>query len=216
MKTCFRCSPISFVRSLVRVLPLVLVVVAFAITASADAPHPWQGSRTIDGDPSDWNLTKDFFDYMYRAGNPTKPVDSFAYMRYDCTTNILYVLVLRNDPVFLFHNDPDTTDVTAWIAIDDISNKVINEHSGNDGTPPDYEWIGLGFDGDPTHAGGYEAAIFLLPGTYEIIVHAQIVDAAGQGTSAFAGFPLNGVALELGCTVPVEQTTWGKIKLLYR
>ena len=62
------------------------------------APYPNYGTGiVVDGDPSDWDLTNDFFADMYEAGNPTKTLLSKSYLRYDCTSNTLYVLVLTED-----------------------------------------------------------------------------------------------------------------------
>lgn len=204
-------------RSIVLIVSLVCVFSALVCPTLAASPFPRHGTRVVDGNTSDWNLTLDLYGPMYRAGDPTKPIDSYAYMRYDCNTNTVYVLTLTVLPVVASYNNPDSTGVEiAWIAINTGTNKVVNESSGNDGTPPDFAWVGLGFDGDPTHARGWEASFILAPGTYEIIAHLQVIDASGNQTSAFIGFPKDGLPLELDCLVPVMQSSWGKIKALYR
>ena len=66
-----------------------------------DPPLPEPGMATIDGDYSEWNLTDDFFADMREAGkyDGTKELLSKAYLRYDCNTFTLYVLVLVEDGV---------------------------------------------------------------------------------------------------------------------
>jgi hypothetical protein len=131
---------------------------------------------------------------MYRAGDPTKTLESNVYLRYDCDNGILYALVLQANGVPLIINSG-----TAWIAIDTQSNKVVTDGSGNDGTPPDFAWVGQGYDGDSTHAQGYEASFYLAPGTYEIIVHVNVFDGGTTQTSGTPGFPSNGPTLDISC-----------------
>ena len=187
-----------------------------ARTVYADAPYPHYGTRVVDGDTSDWNLAVDVFANMYRAGNVTKPLESKAYLRYDCNTNTLFVLVLAEPGVVGYHNDPEGSDVTSWIAIDTQSNKVVNEQAENDGGAPDFMWVGEGFDGDLSHMLGYETSFTIIPGNYNIITHMQVLDELGQQTSATLGFPGTGPDLILSCAVPVDNSTWGRVKTLYR
>jgi len=60
----------------------------------------------------EWKLTEDFFAHMYRAGKPTKEVESELYLRYDCSTKTMYVLVLAvaGVPILV---EPDE----AWVAM---------------------------------------------------------------------------------------------------
>ncbi len=134
---------------------------------------------------------------MYRAGNETKPIESAAYLRYDCNTRTVYVLVLTLGVPGL---DGPTYAPAAWAAINTASNKRYTGNSGNDGIPPDFEWVGSKYDGDPQHVQGYEASFQLSPGSYKIIVHIEVFDSGAPQTSATAGFPGTGIDLWLDCT----------------
>ncbi len=181
-----------------------------AITSAAP-PVPSAGSAVVDGNPNEWNLPANFFANMHRAGRADKPLESKTYFRYDCTTMTLYVLVLGEPGI------PCLLDAgTAWVAINTQSNKLVTNGSGNDGVPPDFAWIDVNYDGNPNHARGYEASFSLAPGSYSVIVHVDVFDAGGGQTSATIGFPGSGPALIIDCApVPVESTTWSRIKKLY-
>jgi len=180
--------------------------------AGATPPTPSSGTAVVDGNPGEWNLVADFFTNMYRAGNPTKPIESKAYLRYDCLTHTMFVLVLTvpNVPAYI-----DSDAVTAWVAIDNQSNKVVNEISGNDGIPADFEWIGRNYDGNNQHALGYEASFPLAEGSYNIITHIDVEDGGGAQTSASPGFPGTGPPLIIACDpVPTVTSTWSGVKSL--
>ena len=189
------------------------VLLSVASLASATPPNPTYGTANVDGNSGEWNLVNDFFSLMYRAGNPNKPVESKAYLRYDCATHTMYVLVLM-EPNSVGYIDPNNQ--TAWVAIDQQNNKVVTENSGDDGVPPDFEWVGQGYDGNPQHVRGYEASFPLASGSYEIIFHVDVIDASGAQTSASPGFPGHGPALTVGCSTGAASPTWGALKAIYR
>src|SRR3989442_13315191 len=191
----------------------VLFVLASALPALATPPQPTYGTANVDGNSGEWNLVNDFFTLMYRAGNPTKPVESRAYLRYDCTTGTLYVLVLM-EPNSVGYIDPNMQ--TAWVAINAQNNKLVTENSGDDGIPPDFEWVGQGYDGDPQHVRGYEASFTIAPGSYNIIFHIDVLDSSGAQTSASPGFPGTGPPLVIDCATGVQKSSWGVLKLIYR
>jgi opacity protein-like surface antigen len=196
---------------LVLVSGVIVVAMTTPWVASAVPPYPSAGQAVVDGYYAEWDLTNDYFADMYRAGNPNKPVESELYLRYDCVSNTLYALVLNLPDVVGYI---DSTAVTSWIAIDDNSNKVVNEASGNDGIPPDFAWIDRGYDGDPQHVRGYEASFILYPGSYEIYAHTDIWDNNTQ-TSATAGCPHTGLEIVAEPSAG-EATSFGAIKALYR
>jgi uncharacterized membrane protein len=183
--------------------------------AAANPPQPTYASARMNGDPTEWNLNVggDFFSYMYRAGNPSFPVLSNVSLRYDCSTNTMYVLVMTAPgiPAIVSAND-------AWGAIGSVSNKVYTGNSGNGTSLPAFVWIGQGYDGNSTHAQGYEAAFSITPGTYTIIIHIRVLEGSTLATSATPGFPLNGIPLVIVCTanpsiavtkmISDDNTTW--------
>jgi len=192
-------------------LAVVLSVLALAVvppSMAASPPEPTYGTANVDGLTNEWVLVSDFFANMHRAGKEDKPIESKLYLRYDCVTGTMYVLVLTEPGIPAIVNNN-----TAWVAIDNQNNKVVLGISGDDGFPPDFAWVAIAYDGDATHARGYEASFNILPGTYEIITHVNVFDAANQQTSATIGFPGNGPDLRIVCgVVPVKQTTWSQIK----
>lgn len=123
---------------------------------------------------------------MYLAGDPTKAVLSNGFLRYDCTTDTLYVLVLQadGDPIL-------TASGNAWAEIDGSSTKVYTDNTSSEPTGAAFAWVGEGYDSaNPSNAEGYEAMFPLAanPTTpYTIVVHVEAGSGAGN-TSAFVGF----------------------------
>ena len=189
------------------------VLLTLASLAAAGPPSPVYSSANVDGNSGEWNLATDLFSLMYRAGKSNKPVESRAYVRYSCATQTLYVLVLM-EPGSVGYIDPNAQ--TAWIAVNNVNNKVVTENSGDDGVPPDFQWIGRGYDGNPQHMRGYEASFSLAPGSYTILFHGDVIDASGAQTSASPGSPQSGPPLTISCLTGAESTTWGALKLIYR
>jgi hypothetical protein len=200
---------------LVTVSLIALLVASAAVFATP--PQPTAGTAVVDGNYGEWNLVTDFFANMYRAGNPNKPLESKLYIRYDCTTHVVYALCLKagTDPIIADPNPEQN-----WIAINTQSNKVVTGLSGNDGIPPDFEFINVVVPTPPdslTFADGWEASFPLGEGSYTLIGHAEVLGDFLAQTSATTGFPGTGPALTLACEpIPIEPSTWGKIKSLYR
>src|SRR5262245_17868814 len=192
---------------------LAAILLTAASLATAAPPNPTYGTANVDGNSGEWNLVNDFFTLMYRAGDPNKPVESKAYLRYDCATHTMYALVLM-EPNSVGYIDPNAQ--TAWIAINSQNNKVVTENSGDDGVPPDFQWVGQGYDGNPQHVRGYEASFPLAPGSYDIIFHVDVIDASGAQTSASPGFPQEGPPVVISCLTGAQSTTWGALKSIYR
>ena len=186
-------------------LAVMLMVSTYSFTVLAYEPaappepayiEPLDSPPTAaDGDHGEWNLaedgTGDFFANMYEAANPTKDVMSKLYLRYDCSTNTLYALVL----VETGH----TIDVDSGLPGEEHFIKIKGSKIVSDGdrppddTPPDWQWIGLSVD--ETTADGWEASASLDPGTYnDFDVHTQ-VDA--DQTSAVE---YRQIDLEIDCT----------------
>jgi hypothetical protein len=149
---------------------------------------PSSGTAVVDGSTGEWNLAADLFANMYRAGNPAKPLESRAYLRYDCATGTVYVLVLSEPgvPTLTWADD-------AWVKID--GGKAV------DGTYPAFAWVGLSADGKT--ARGYEASFPLAPGSYTIDIHVQVFDDNEEQTSRLDA-PLTFV---LECATPTVTPT---------
>jgi hypothetical protein len=197
---------------------LLLILLGMSLTgvqAPAVPPAPTLAVAIVDGNSSEWDLTNDFFTNMHRGGKVTKPIESKAYLRYDCAAQTAYVLVLAEPGV------PGLVGAyggTSWVAINTIINKVVSDGSGNDGTPPDFAWVGRGYDGNQTHARGYEASFHLTPGDYGIILHMDVRDSGATQTSATPGFPGSAPALRILCqpVTGTESMSWTRVKGLYR
>ena len=185
-----------------------------ASVALAAPPTPTYGTANVDGNSGEWNLAQDFYTLMYRAGDPTKQVESKGYLRYDCATMTMYVLVLM-EPNSVGYIDPNAQ--TAWVAINAQNNKVVTENSGDDGIPPEFQWIDRGYDGNQQHMRGYEGSFPLdEPGSYTIIFHVDVIDASGAQTSASPGFPGEGPPVIVNCATKAETASWGALKQIYR
>lgn len=162
---------------------LVLALAVFPISgAQAAAPthEPAYGTAVVDGDPGEWNLTADQFAPLYQAGMSNKPVEGYVYLRYDCNANVMYALVKVVPGVTILSNmGPDVH----YIKIDGPSGKVVDSGSGNNGTPPDFEWVQSG--GDTI---GWEASFNLTEGEHTILVHTQVYDPNSGETNSTAAF----------------------------
>ncbi|HEM61366.1 MAG TPA: hypothetical protein ENO24_03660 [Chloroflexi bacterium] len=178
-------------------LGLVAMLLMGALSAqAATPPEPTYASANVDGNYGEWDLVNDFFADMYRAADPTKKVESKLYVRYDCETETLYVLVLAVDGVTVLP-EPDNAFVKLGNAI-----TLVNGNSGDDGTPPDFAWVMSNDDYI-----GFEASASLAPGSYNNLnVHVN-VDDGGSQTSAVAD---RAILLDLLCTaepdICVEKT----------
>ncbi|MBN1559811.1 T9SS type A sorting domain-containing protein [candidate division KSB1 bacterium] len=123
----------------------VVFLASFSAAGQAQCTQPNYGSGiTVDGDYTDWDLTADFYSEMYRAANPEMDVLSNLYVRYDCDSEMMYVMVLAAyvaDPALPVY--PVIVDVTAgeeiWVKLPEAM----------DESDPDYPRI--------VHA-GYEGA----------------------------------------------------------
>jgi hypothetical protein len=74
---------VSFRKGIIFLL-FVLGLSTAAFVLAANPPEPTYDTATVDGNESEWSLANDFFADMYRAGDPTKKVESKLYLRYGC------------------------------------------------------------------------------------------------------------------------------------
>jgi hypothetical protein len=165
-----------------------------AVPAHAAAPpEPTYAGANVDGDTGEWNLENDFFANMYRAGNADKPVESKLYLRYDCPSQTLYALVLAQSGVPVLANLSGDQFVKLG-----NSTKLVDGNSGDDGTPADFAWVGLAFDGNSQHAWGWEASALLAPASYSNLnVHSLVYDDGEAQTSAVQD---RAISLALDCS----------------
>jgi hypothetical protein len=178
-------------------LILVVLLIGMPSIATAAPPNPVPGSADVDGEVAEWDTTNDFFADMYRAANPDMVVQSKLYLRYECSTQTLYALVMALEPFTIVSQGTD-----AFIKLGN-SNTLVNGNSGDDGTAPDFQWVGL--DGDS--ALGWEASAILAPGNYtNLNVHTNVWDENHTSqTSAVAG---RSIELNLNCS-PTAVTVAG-------
>jgi hypothetical protein len=175
-----------------------LLLAGFAPASFAAAPHPSEGSATVDGSIADWSLSGDFFSDMTDAGVVGQPVRAKLYLRYDCDSEVLYGLVLAQGGEKVRQDRPDN----AYIRIDD-SGKLISGTYGDDGTPPDFAWV----NGDGTLADGWEGSGSLAPGSYTLRAHVLIADDTADGYTPMDTVGRN-VPLEIDCggVAPTQGT----------
>ena len=180
-----------------------LVATQSALVLAANPPEPTYAWATVDGNPGEWNLaedgTGDFFANMIRAGGQggqTK-VESKVYLRYDCSTGTLYALVLAEPNVDVLQQ-PDN----AWIKIDGPATDVDGD-SGNDGTPPDFEWVWV-----EDELRGYEASVFVSEGSHTFSVHIQVFDDGEGQTSAAYDLELVIECPETGTIIIHKDASW--------
>lgn len=185
-------------RSLRDLIFLFAIVLLFPSRVRATPPTPVYGDAVVDGVYPEWDLSRDLFAYMYEAGKETHPLESRAYLRYDCRTSAVYVLVLTEPGVIGYDRSADPS-ATSWVAIDAQHSKHVNEDAGKDGVPPDFAFVEQAFDGNPDRNHGFEASFVLAPGSYNVIIHTAFWNASAGGTSATAGSPGTGPALVIYC-----------------
>ena len=109
-------------------------------------------------------FVQDFFANMHLAANEGKAILSRLYMRYDCSTQVVYVLVLVNtddQDVSLLQYDDDNFVKIDYPDDDKGFKKVV------DGAYPAdvFQYIGTS---------GWEASFPLAPGSYGLHVHAEV------------------------------------------
>jgi hypothetical protein len=157
-------------------LPFNMPIESLPGDCNSPSTEPVYATADVDGNTGEWILANDFFACMYEAGNPSFTVLSKLYLRYDCNTNTVYALVLAEDGFTPLQQPQD-----AWIKIYDIQqDPLVDGYSGDDGTPPDFQWVYA--NGNLL---GYEASFSLNEGTYnELEAHIQIEGDVGGRTSS--------------------------------
>jgi hypothetical protein len=165
---------------------LAMLLMGALSAQAATPPEPTYASANVNGNYSEWDLNNDFFADMYRAADPNKKVESKLYLRYDCQTQTLYVLVLAVGGVTVL---PEADN--AFVKLGNAT-KLVDGNSGDDGVPPDFAWVMSNNDYI-----GFEASAYLAPGNYNNLnVHVQVEDGGSQ-TSAVAD---RAILLDIVCT----------------
>jgi hypothetical protein len=168
---------------------VLLLSALVAPAALAAAPHPSQGSATVDGNIDDWSLGDDFFADMTDGGNPEMPARAKLYLRYDCETETLFALVLAVGDEKARQDRPDE----AYLRIDS-SGKIIKPGD-------DFAWV----NGDGTLADGWEGSGELAPGSYTMRAHVLIADDSADGYTPMDPVGRN-VPLVIECEEEVDPT----------
>jgi hypothetical protein len=162
---------------------------------------------TVDGDPSEWNLTEDFFSDMYNGGRnqpswPGYAVLASLYLRYDCEAQMLYALVLDEE---LDGELVDRRPQDAWLKLYGVGlpgNKLIDGNGDGGTTPRVFQWV-YAVPGDPTSMlRGYEAGAQLDEAQYlHFEAHLNV-----DGATASTGKHAQGNSIPLG----VDCTAWNE------
>ena len=168
------------------------------VSVVAAAPNVNTGSGiTVDGSFADWTEA-DFFADMYRAGKADKEVESKLYLRYDCTSGILYVRVDPVDGVTIIESDDDN-----FVKFGQNDKKVDGNDAPPDATQPNFAYA--------PENGGWEASFSVgQVSILDLNVHAQ-VDDDGSQTSAVAdrAIPMNITCPVLTPTLTLDKVTVG-------
>jgi hypothetical protein len=193
-----------------------VILIAGPAAAAIIEVTPTYGTAVIDGNISDWNLATDKKIPMYAAGRPDFPIESYAYLRYDYTHQIMNVLVLQigytgsGDIPYLLNSNYGVGNAWATLAVLNPNNnryqdvKQYNDNSTNtyppNSTLPNLAWVPVSQPAAGViHSVGYEAA-FALPlsslnssnDTTKFVVHVEWDSTLGGdptgNTSGFEGF----------------------------
>ncbi len=151
------------------------------VRAATSEPVYGATGIVVDGIRTDWQGTSPFAS-MYRAAKPDKPVESTLFLRYDCATGTLLAMV------------ETVADVVLQPGGDDFV-KVDGAKLAGSPDLGDYEQSADGL--------GWEASVPLAAGSYDLNVHAAVLDGGAQ-TSAVAGrsIPLTIVCRSSKVTAP--------------
>jgi hypothetical protein len=186
----------QFLRKYTLIALLLVICSAVAVSSvMAAAPAVVYGDATVDGNINDWDLVADFFDNMHEAGNPTKTLLSKSYVKYDCETQTLFVLVLTEPNVTADNSAKD-----AWVKVYDLGSST-----QVDGNSASFAWV---FNGQTRV--GYEAAFSLAPAAYnEVEIHLSVTWNNESGRTSSTGKDKQGYTpLTIDCEeIPTQSVT---------
>lgn len=153
---------------------LVATLVSLAAgPARAQWPEPVYEVATIDGSGADWGYL-DYFADFFRDGDPAQPVEGGFYLRYDCESQVLYSMALARFwyDTYAVADLPPVTPLEAFVEIDGA--RVLDGSADAGGGLPSFAWTDLDEAGEL--AFGWEGAVALPPGEYELYVHTMVLD----------------------------------------
>jgi len=130
------------------------------------------GTAIVDGNPIEWSAS-DFYANMYRAGDPNKVIESNLYLRYDCISQTLYILVLNVNGIVAITSPQD-----AYLKYK-INPSGAQSFKGVGGDSQTFAWVTSG-----NSVVGWEGSFQIAPGTYTINAHVQVWDDSASQTSA--------------------------------
>ena len=109
-------------KAIYKIAPAVVAAILFGGgSAQALEINGMYDTAIIDGSFAEWDLTNDVSFRMHEAGQLDKTHFSNAYLRYDCNSNTMFVLVLDKDipggSVMDDGNYPNKTSDNAWVKI---------------------------------------------------------------------------------------------------
>ncbi|HWJ62616.1 MAG TPA: hypothetical protein VNS19_11655 [Acidimicrobiales bacterium] len=144
-----------------------------AVAASAAAPpQPTYASANVDGNPWEWNNFDTWGTLL--SNDPPYRIVGKVLLRYDCKTQVLYAYAKVSPGEIMQTADP----AEAYLRLGQTG-KLVSGQSGDDGTAPDFRWVG---ESNGT-AKGFEASAKVAPGSYpaSFRVHAKLPDDSADG-----------------------------------
>jgi hypothetical protein len=187
---------------------VVMLISLVTSVAAAGLNEPTYGSAVVGGGYVEWDLVQDYFAPMYEAGEKDKTHFSDLYLRYQCPTTsggdgILFALVLTKSPYEILDDNNSN-----WIKEYSIQNSpLVDGGSGNDGNPPDFEYIE-----ENGILVGWEASISFSVGQYsQFEIHAQVVNDDPGGATSSTG-KNDPISVDLICPpgIDIEKHTNGE------
>jgi LPXTG-motif cell wall-anchored protein len=174
-----------------------LVTAPFELAGAAAPPEPTYGTATVDGSAGEW-AGGDAFGTLVSEETPPRDVAS-ASLRYDCETGVLYVMVMAMEGESFLTTDP--TEV--YVRLGD-GGSLVDATSGNDGSAPDFAFIGESGD----TATGFEASAPVAEGSYpgSLRIHAKLPSDSGDGYDLVDLTPRYS-DLTIACPLPATTTT---------
>ncbi len=164
-------------RLLAATAAMLAVLFGPALAAEAAAPpQPTYAPANVDGNPGEWK-SGDVWGTLI-SNNPNDGVFGTVSLRYDCRTQVLYAYVKAAPGVVFQTLDP----AEAYLRLGPTG-KLVSGLSGDDGSAPDFRWVGASGDS----ATGWEASAKVAPGSYPLSfrVHGKVPNDSADGYETF-------------------------------